>query len=118
MIEELICKVFASRNASHLAHWKTQSYAQHVALGDFYDGAIDLIDKLVEAYQGYYGLVGEIPQPKPSKAENITAQLVLDCAWINKNRNEIARNVSALENIVDELSGLYLTTIYKLKNLH
>lgn len=40
MIEQLVSKVFAARNAAHLAHWSTGSYAQHVVLGDFYDGVI------------------------------------------------------------------------------
>lgn len=35
MLEELIMRVFAARNAAHLEHWRTKSYAQHVALGSF-----------------------------------------------------------------------------------
>ena len=119
MIEELIGRVFAARNAAHLAHWKATgvgSFAKHMALGDFYDGIIDTLDKLVECYQGYFGLVGEIPTPPASK-ENIIVQITVDAAWISKNRSAIAKNVPALENIVDELSGIYLQTLYKLKNL-
>ena len=37
MIEELVSKVFSARNASHLAHWATKSYAEHQALGAFYE---------------------------------------------------------------------------------
>ena len=44
MIEELIAKVFEARNAAHLEHWRTKSYAEHQALGDFYDGIIDIVD--------------------------------------------------------------------------
>lgn len=115
MIEDLISKVFASRNAAHLAHWNTRSFAEHMALGDFYDGVIDLLDKLVEAYQGYYGLVGDVPTG--SSKPDIKAQLTLDAAWINQNRTKIAKGVASLENIVDEISDLYLTTLYKLKFL-
>lgn len=115
MIEDLISRVFASRNAAHLAHWKTRSYAEHVALGEYYDGVIDLIDKLVEAYQGYFGLVGEIPTASPKS--DIKAQLTLDAAWINQSRSKIAKDIASLENIVDEISDLYLTTLYKLKFL-
>lgn len=52
MIEQLVSRVFSTRNAAHLRHWSTQSYAEHVALGDFYDGVIDALDALVEARQG------------------------------------------------------------------
>ena len=33
-------------------HWKTRSYAEHIALGDFYDNFSDTLDKLVEVWQG------------------------------------------------------------------
>ena len=35
-------------------HWQTDSYAQHVALGNYYDAMDDLIDTFVESYQGKY----------------------------------------------------------------
>lgn len=57
MIDELISRVFASRNATHIEHWRTKSYAAHIALGEFYDGVIDNIDGIVEAYQGAFDLV-------------------------------------------------------------
>lgn len=115
MIEQLIAKAFALRNAAHLAHWKTKSFAQHVALGDFYDGVIDIVDKLVEAYQGRFGIVGDVAL-QDVKGDFLQL-LQKDIAWLNTNRSAIAKNVPALENIVDELSGLYLTTFYKLANL-
>ena len=34
---ELVARCFAARTSAHLAHLTTTSYAQHVALGDFYD---------------------------------------------------------------------------------
>ena len=115
MIEQLVSKVFAARNAAHLAHWSTGSYAQHVALGDFYDGAIDAIDKLVEAYQGNFGKIGKVALEEGE--DNVLGLLEGDVVWINDHRTEIANGVAALENIVDELTGLYLSTIYKLRNL-
>ena len=37
MIDGLIASVFAARNQAHIEHWNTKSYAEHAALGDFYD---------------------------------------------------------------------------------
>lgn len=54
MIEELISRVFYARNVAHFEHWRAEGiggYARHVALGEFYDGVIDAIDTLVEAYK-------------------------------------------------------------------
>jgi hypothetical protein len=115
MIEEFISRVFSARNAAHLEHWRTKSYAQHQALGEFYDGLVDEIDTLVECYQGNFGLIGEV---KLTHADgDIVGLLSKDVAWIAKHREKIAGGVDALENIVDGISSLYLRTIYKLENL-
>lgn len=116
MIEQLVAKTFASRNAAHLQHWCTKSYAEHVALGVFYDELIDVVDKLVEAYQGAYGLIGnvDIKQISPS---NITTHLAKEVMWLNEYRSKCTKGLPALENLMDSIDDLYLTTIYKLKNL-
>ena len=116
-IEELVAKVFASRNTTHLAHWRTKSFAEHIALGDFYEDVIETVDKLVECYQGNFGLIKEVPDVEQAHNGDVVKLLSNDVAWIAKNRSKIARNVAALENIVDELTGLYLKTLYKLENL-
>ena len=51
MIEELISKVFCTRNCAHLAHWASDSYAEHEALGSFYGDIIDILDNFVEVYR-------------------------------------------------------------------
>ena len=52
MIEQLVPRVLATRNAAHQAHWKTNSYAQHVALNEFYDGVLEALDEI-----GYTGML-------------------------------------------------------------
>lgn len=117
MIEELIIRVFSTRNAAHLAHWKTKSYSEHVALGDFYDSTVDILDGLVEAYQGCFGLVSVDEKAKASEKTDIVARIQDDAEFMNENRSEICRDVPALENILDTLVDKHLTTVYKLKNL-
>ena len=46
-----------SRNQAHIYHLQSTSYAQHIALQGYYEGIIDLIDGLVESYQGKYGIL-------------------------------------------------------------
>lgn len=118
MINELISRVFCTRNAAHLAHWNTKSYAQHMALGSFYDEIVDIVDKLVEAHMGAAGgTIGQITFPEMKPVKDIVACLIDDVEWIAENREEISSSISALENIVDELTDTYLSTIYKLKQL-
>lgn len=117
MIEELVARVFRTRNQSHLAHWKTKSYAEHQALGSFYDDVIDTLDKLVEACQGSKGIIGHVNLACKDESVDIIKCLTEDANWISQNRPKVAHGVPAIENIVDELVGIYLSTLYKLKNL-
>lgn len=113
MVEQLINKLFAARTAAHIAHWKTKSYSQHQALGHFYDEVIDAVDKYVEAHQGAFGIVGKVEGEQPDIMQVIRD----DILWINENRAAIARDIPALENILDEISALHMQTLYKLENL-
>lgn len=117
MIEELISRVFKARNQAHLSHWKTKSYAEHQALGSFYDDLIDMIDKLVEACQGSKGIIGHVDLSCKDESVDIIKCLIEDANWISKNRAKLGHGVPALENILDEIVALYLATLYKLKNL-
>lgn len=113
--ESLISRVFYDRNHAHVTHWQTTSYAQHVALADFYEGVIGILDRFVETYRG---LGNEIKNPPEHEATGSILKCLSDNAkWIASNREKISEGVEALENILDELVGLYLTTIYKLKVL-
>ena len=117
MIEELVCKVFCDRNTAHLQHWNTPSYAQHMALNSFYDDVISDIDEIVEVYQGLFGKIKVKTVPEAKRAANITTALEDSAIWIAENRKEICKGVSTLENLVDNLTGTYFQTLYKLKNL-
>lgn len=121
LITALVSLVFCARNEAHLAHWNTDSLSEHLALGEFYDAVLDPLDELVEAYTAAFGKIGkDIPEDEDDEETNkpILDRLKENTKWINTNRSKICRNVSALENIVDELSGVYLKAIYKLENLH
>lgn len=116
MIEELVSHVFALRNAAHLAHWSTKSYSEHKALGGLYDSLIDKIDDIVEAYQGYYGLIGEvriIMIPKGNMADTVRTEL----SWLVQNRDKIAKKNTMIENLLDDLAQTYSSAHYKLVNL-
>ena len=54
---KLISYLFHSRTQAHIFHLQTQSFAEHMALNTYYDGIVPLIDGIVEAYQGKYGIV-------------------------------------------------------------
>ena len=103
--------------AAHIHHFGTDSYAQHVALREFYEGIEDLADKFIEAYQG-------------KKSKIIFAEKAL---FLGENGLELVQYIcdqiesyrkmpgfpqdSELQNIVDELLDLADSTKYKLRFL-
>jgi hypothetical protein len=113
MVEKLIEKMFHARDASHIAHWKTNSYAQHKALGNYYDSVVELLDDYIEAYQGTFGIIGDVAEEEKDVAKLIHDDII----WLNENRAKLAKGVPALENILDELTALHMKTLYKLENL-
>jgi len=117
LIGELTQRVFTTRNIAHREHFKTQSYAKHMALGDFYGTIIEQIDEIVEVYQGRHGLITIQPGDGKQPADIIT-WLEAEAKWIEANRDKIADGSRPLQNLIDELCATYLRTIYKLENLH
>lgn len=117
MIEDLIARSFKTRNQAHLAHWKTKSFAEHKALGSFYDDLIDKLDDLVEVCQGSKGIIGHVNLSCKDESVDVIKAITDDANWISKNRARISHGVPAIENILDELVAIHLTTLYKLKNL-
>lgn len=115
MIEEFVSRTFATRNAAHIEHFRTQSYAAHMALGDFYESLIDAVDTVVEAYQGSFELIGEVPAPE--SFDFTVSHLKDEADWIEINRKEIAGDSDAVANLVDAVTAVYLKAIYKLENL-
>lgn len=115
MIDELVIKTFAARNNAHLEHWATTNDARHRALGDFYDSIIDLVDKAVEIYQGNFG---RIKKPRLEIETGDTVKLLQEqVRWLEENMDEISQGVHALENVLQDISGLYFKTLYRLENL-
>lgn len=110
---EFIAKSLAMRTAVHLAHLKTASYAQHMALGEFYDGIVDPVDRLAEIH------LAENPQDAfPSVRVPPAGDVVtLFEAYLTEVRTEQKGEADhkAKETIITEIEELTLQTLYKLK---
>lgn len=115
-VEELAAHVFATRNGAHLAHWKTRSYSQHMALGEFYEALPDLIDEIMEVHFGQLegkdiAPVRQVATPKP---EEIVDYIANEAKWIRTNRNSFSDN-ETIKALIDDLSAAYDRCLYKLK---
>ena len=116
MIEKLATRIFATRNIAHISHWKTKKYAEHAALGDFYEEVITLLDDVVECYQGMFGLI-DIEECPCCEVEDILDVMQADLLFISSNRDKLSKKIPALDNKLQEIEALYMRTIYKLKHL-
>ena len=115
---EFVGCLFLARDVAHSVHLNTRSFAKHSALNGFYDGIIDLADKFAEVYQGRHGLIGPISLHSARKTSNIVEFLEDSLKEIENERYKVCdKSDSALQNIIDEIVGLYLSTLYKLKFL-
>lgn len=115
---DFVGTLFLARDVAHSVHLNTRSFAKHSALNSFYDDIVDLADKFAEAYQGRHGLIGPISLMSAKKTTNIIEFLEDSLADIEKMRYEVVEKTDTpLQNIIDEIVGLYLSTIYKLKFL-
>lgn len=108
--EEFINRAFATRDAAHRAHWTTDSGYVHQTLGEFYEGVVEKTDMFVEACIA-------ATRHKPESPDDVTDLIRQNMLWIAENREQLAYQIPALENIIDEVSKFYLDALFKLENL-
>lgn len=116
MIEELIGRTFAARNIAHVQHLTTRSYAQHQALGQFYEDLIPAVDQVVECWIGHFGPIGDVEIGHPD-TKDIAAFLREEADWIDANRDEISGDSQHVGNLVDAVTAVYTRTVFKLEQL-
>jgi len=110
--------LFLARDVTHSVHLNTRSYAKHKALQKFYEGIVGLADTFAEAYQGRHGLMGGITLQTAKKTANVTEFLQDQLNEIETARSKVVdKDDTALQNIIDEIVALYLSTLYRLKFL-
>jgi len=110
--------LFLGRDVAHSVHLNTRSFAKHMALQTFYEEIVGLADSFAEAYQGKHGLIGGITLQPAKKTANIVEFLQDQMDEIEANRYKVVdKDCTAIHNIIDEIVGLYLSTLYKLRFL-
>ena len=115
---DFVGELFLARDVAHSVHLNTRSFSKHTALNEFYDGIVDLADKFAEAYQGRHGLIGPISLQSARKTSNVLEFLQDSLDTVEKSRYEVCEKTdTAIQNIIDEIVGQYLSTLYKLKFL-
>lgn len=120
MIGRLVGTLFLAREYAHRAHLSVTgpgSFAKHSALGEFYEGIIGHADSITEAYQGRHDII-EIPYlPMPNEEDPVKMlESLLDD--VEKLRYDaVDKKDTAIQNMIDEAVGQFLSTLYKLRKL-
>lgn len=119
--KKLISLLLHSRNQVHIFHWQTTgpgSFASHTALGTYYESIVDIIDGLVETYQGKYGILKGYSNYEYLEYET-TPELINYFELLSKSISSLRRDVSDsyIQNQIDTIEELVFSTLYKLKNL-
>lgn len=104
-----------SATNAHFFHWKTSSYAQHQALGEYYDEIIDAVDAYVETYMGIYGKIESFPNCYHDPIDPIKYLVSLQ-KFVTEARKSLPKDPQ-LNNLCDAIADLIDSTVYKLKFL-
>jgi len=122
-MEQLASLLLHSRTQAHSFHVGVKgvgALSAHLALGHYYDTIGGIVDGLVEAYQGQYGLIKLQPVSgldTNNDIKNIIAYFDKLIAAVAKLREEKKLQMSWLQNDIDTVVTLLYSTKYKLVNL-
>lgn len=120
-LKEMVSKLFHSETQVHMFHLQTKSqssFAEHMALGGFYDEIGDKLDSLIESYQGKYDIVKgykSFPFEDYKSCEQLISYFKDLADMVAKNRKSIKE--SYIQNQIDGIEELIYSTLYKLRNL-
>jgi hypothetical protein len=117
--EQLASLLLTSGLQVHIFHLQTKSFAEHMALGTFYDEIVDLADVLIEDFQGQYGVLQKYESfIIKSYVDKNTTLAYFDnlTSNVQKLRTTVSED-SNLQNQIDNIITLINSTVYKIKNL-
>jgi hypothetical protein len=107
--------LFHSATVTHFMHLQTKSFAQHMALGEYYDAIVELADKWAEAYQGCYDIITNYPKDFHLATDPVK-YLTQIKEFVNDIRKDLPQD-SELNNLVDSIADQIDSTLYKLRFL-
>jgi hypothetical protein len=115
---EMISLMLHSRTQAHTLHLQTKLYPEHMALNGYYDGIGDLIDGLVESYQGKYGIIESYKSYDlvSYKSTESTIKYLQDLCKKIEGLRDCCKD-SYIQNQIDTVCELINSTLYKLRFL-
>lgn len=115
---QLASLLMAARPQGHIYHLQSTKFAEHIALDEFYKGIGKATDKIIETYQGAYGVIRGY-KFEPMREDDMPVAYLKELRIrITQLRYEaIPKEITNIHNEIDNAITLIDTVIYKLVNL-
>jgi hypothetical protein len=119
-VRDTIMMLFHSATNAHIQHLQTKSFSAHMALGAYYPKIVDLTDSIVETMQGLNNeIITGYPLENSGFSESMTPlQYMTDVRNKFRNGRQSFPKDSHIQNLLDTVSELLDSTIYKLQFLN
>ena len=115
---KMMFDLFHSATVTHIMHLQTESFAEHMALGEYYEAIPDLVDALIEAWQGKNQ---QILRGYGEGEESYEGMNPLDYLQSLRYEWQMCRPLlgedTELQNLADTITEQLDSTMYKLRFL-
>lgn len=111
---KFIMTLLNAATVAHILHFQSRSFSQHMALGELYEALPGLVDGVVEAYQGKYGIVTNYPATIEIAKDPVL--FVTELSSFILTYRDFCEDTE-IQNMIDNIAGQVDSTMYKLKFL-
>jgi hypothetical protein len=117
-MSKIASMLFGSQIQTHIFHLQTKSFSEHMALGTYYEEIEELVDGLVESFQGCYGVIPAYSIPAVDSYSS-KAQLIKYFMGLHEELESAREAIddSYLQNQIDTIIQLIASTKYKIEFL-
>lgn len=115
--EKMVSHILFSQIQTHVFHLQTEKYSEHEALEEYYSEINDLLDSLIETYQGKNGIISNYSSFTLKNYESNEKTIEYLIQLISIIENVYDDTTPEIQNILDGIIELIRKTNYKLKNL-
>jgi|688.fasta_scaffold914750_2 DNA-binding ferritin-like protein len=120
-VSNFFSKLFESREMAHVYHLQVRgdegSFARHEALGKYYEEVLEIIDDVIEVYQGQYGIVEnyDVIDTSGTKSKEPVDYFEELAEYVKHARKCITNEDTHTHSLLDDIVVLIYKTLYRLK---
>jgi len=114
----LVGVLLKARDTGHMWHWKVKSFSMHLALGELYEGLLEMTDELFEMYMGRYGTDAHVELSMQNPFSELDpCEFVRELDSFLEDQHDLIPQDKWLVNKFEELQAMVSRIRYKMENL-